>query len=650
MRALVVACVLASSTASAGRVATWTETGTADIDPAVVHGRLAGTTAMFTARYLVPVERGFRPSTLGLALPPRGLVTGATVSADGVTHRLQLLPAQDADDRFLATSGETGAGDPPWAVLLAGDTHGVQLGFASPHGGFVSVTLEIEVPTCYERDTRYVAIPAAWTALDVALREHVTTEAHARELATSCGVDDSGTEHMVGFPVHELAALPSGERISATAGRLSIGTEHIVKVELDLASVVADVPRDLATVIVVDASRSMTAAQVEAQKKLVLAYVKAAATTRVQVIAFARTARPLLPTWSVASQALPRLERELDAIAPRNGSNVDVGLAEAGAWLQRITGTHRVVVLTDELLAARLQADPGALTGVLPAGTLVHAVLLDTAFQALVRDDDTLLAPLAKGTEGLSVRAGLPDDKTPVDPTMLLRPIQLDQVAVTAPGWTSIDPDSRSHTCAVNVLDLPEGDACTWWGEGTSLAGPVAITGLLWNRRITRVMRPDPAQALPIARELSALGSLGSDAQARIDRAARAVNSAASLFARWGGHGSFAPDEASFSGCGCDGGGTSGGSSDTIGTVRIGHGNIPVYDLHDQLARAVSGCHLDGAHVTIELEMTMLEIVDVRVTLASPAPALEHCIVEALWDASPMLATPRPHDTFTVKL
>jgi hypothetical protein len=659
MRRLVVTWLLVASAAHAGKVAPWTAGGAqaGDLAPSIVHGKLTGTVATLTARYLVEVDAGYGPNTVSLALPERALVTSATATRDGTTHRLELLAAKDADDRFAALTTEPGPSEAPSAVLIAGSAGQVTIGIASPHPGVMSIVLEMSAPTCFFRDARYLGLPASWTKLDTELRTRVVKPGQVIE---ACAIAADPEERVLGFPARELATRPSGERLGGTAGRLALGTDHVVRVELDLAAALSEIPRDLATVILVDTSRSMSASELEVQRELALSYLREAPESRIQVIAFARTARSLLPAWSIASQALPRLQRELEALAPRNGSNFDAGLAEAGRWLSRVEGTRRVVLITDEQFAEQLAARPPAsFRALLPPDTLVHVVATDPGGTAIQRDDETLLAPLATSTEGLAVRLGAIDQHA-VDATMLLRPIELAHVTVSAPGWKMIKPDDAAHVCGGDPSDNPdalgEGTACTWWGQGTAVSGPISIAGLVWNKRVTRVLRPDPAQARGVARELSALHTLDETAQLGADAAAHAVNDQWSLFARWGGHGSYGENlvGGGTSGCGCIDG--------TIGTGTIGGGAfdgiaIPKLDLRAQLEAAVAACHIDRDRVDVDLEMTMLEIVDVRVRVSprvrktpDEIRALGTCVTEALWDATPMLPHPQRHATYAVTL
>ena len=658
MRRLVLAVLLVSSGAAARTVIHADDTG-ASIDVVAVQGELAGAVATFRVRYVATVETpGYGSLIETLELPATALVTAATVRRDGVAHRLGLVRAEDAKRKW----GELANGDQDEdqaarhaaaarraAVLIEGGPGSVTVSMASPRAGRVELELELAMQTCFFRDARYVVVPATWAG-------HTrggprTVAKPSDELAAACTFTTDGV--WLAFPAPEVARRRSGDRIGAFAGRLVAGEDHFVRVEVDLAAMLADIPHDLATVLVVDGSRSMTIDEREAQRELVVSYLRKAGATRVQVIAFARTARPLLPSWTAASRAVERVDRELRALAPRNGSNLDVGLAEAGAWLERIEGTRRVVLVTDDRMASRLQeTQPATLKRALPAGTLVHVASAGGGGGGVTRDDGTVLAPLAAATDGISVRVQKGDDRT-IDATMLVRPISIDQLVVTAPGWTQLEPSTELAVCgAPSDVDLGEGRACSWWGHGDVTSGPVAIAGLVWGRRITRVLRPDPLHGLEVARELSiASTSFEPALKERLDKMARGVNAQWSMYGEWGGTGGYFEGF----GIGISGGCCGGASSSTIDHVGIGTlgvRNREPENLSAQLAPAVAACKLEGATARADIEMTMLEIVDVVVRLDGRSRTdpndlrrLQTCIEDAIWDASPMLARPLAHST-----
>ena len=623
MRWAVLVVVLAAGTAHAG--------DDGRLRPSLVKATLDGAQAHLTARFLIAKQAAGDDSVV-IELPDGALVTGATVA----DHRLALVEAEAAETAFQAVHQAPITRDARWAAkVVRSGTDSVIVSLLSPEAGLASLELEIAAPTCYFRDARYVAIPATWAhALPLALRVATPPE---------CGT----SETWLALPDRALIGRAGGfDRIGGDAGRLALGDQHVARLELDIASRLGEVPRDLATVILLDSSRSLTESQVREQRKLVLAYVRRVPDTRVQILAFARTAHPVLPGWTTGSQALPQLERRLAAEPLRNGSNLDDALADAQAWLARLPGTHRILIVTDELLPERILVPQ--LRGGLAPDTLVHVANVAASSGPLVREDDGVLGTLAAATYGIRVR-GAGDD-----PEILVRPISIDQLRVRAPGWA--DMNRSDARCGLADVQLGEGTACTWWLTADPSAGPITVEGLVWGRRLARTFAPDLGRALPLARELSGRGGLDEAHQALADRAARAVNPVWSLFGAWGGRGGYGDGLGGFglSGigatCGCDGFGT------------IGHGSAgpnPGDDhLAAQLAPAVTACHAERDRVSVKLELTLAETVDVGVEIQhSPdedlAGAVRHrrdCLIEAIWEIELAIGVPRDHQTVTVDL
>lgn len=657
---LVAAALLVTSSAAA-----WTRRTTeVDVAPAVIHGKLEGPIAVFTARYVIPVDSAtYEPGVSGIHLPALGMVTAATATTNGIAHPLAMLPAEEAATKFseLASSedGVVLGRDKTNAVTITGSSGRAEIGIAAAHAGVVTVDVTIAAPTCFYRDVRYVSVPADWRkTADMALRR-IPIDAQAISEACDQPEPDGlgGDTTWIGFAAPELKAKPSGDRVGGFAGRLPLGEDHIVRVELSLAGRLGDVPPDLATVVLVDGSRSMRFDEIEAQRQLVASYLKAAPASRVQVLAYARHTRPLLPGWTTAAQAAPRVDRGLRGIALRNGSNFDVALADAGTWLERVQGTRRIILVTDERMADRLEALPAAtLRRLLPPGTLVQVVTVDEAAKQPRRDEDAKLAPLAAATDGMAVRVGRVEDRQHVDATLLARPMSLDQIVVKAPGWTEMQI-GLDHAHCGNEPDelLREGQSCTWWGHGDATSGPVVVEGLVWGKRVQRLLRPDENRAREIARELSSRDVLDETFKARVDGFARAVNNQWSLYAEWGGRAKY---EGGL-GFGMSGGGAScDGCMHSVGSVGrgilVGTGREPP-DLESQLRPLLAACGVADVRVTARLELTFIEIADLTVDLLYPnevtaAVRRKHqtCVEDALWDATPMIHRVEPHAVYTV--
>jgi len=609
----------------------------------LVQGKLDGATATLKARYLVRFDRStFGRHAATIVLPSTASVVRAVASVGGTEHRLELLDANRAGLAFDAIAGREHGPARRWAVLVegTGNLGMVQVSFAAARGSHVTLELELHLPTCFFRDTRYVSVPAAWRpVLALALRQ---LSAKPDELADACGGSGDPEDLWIGFASRELASRPAiKDRIGAFAGRIALGDSHIARAELAIAGTLAEVPRDLATVILVDGSRSMSADERELQRALVAAYLRKAPDSRVQVIAYTRTARPLLPGWTAAPQAGPRIERELKQLVAVNGSNVDAGLALASRWLGQITGTRRIVVVTDDRLAKRLTANSAKLRELVPAGTLIHVVVVDPYGSSPVRDDATHLAPLAAATEGLAIHTGLPAGG--LDLTLLVRPLTVDRIRIKTPGWRT----RRESSC---VDQLPAGGSCIWWGEGDAVAGPIAIEGFIWGHRVVRVLEPDLARATSLARELSHFHSLERALIEPVELAARAVNTRWALYAEWGGPGGYSDAFGTISGSCCGPGG--GGRTGSGGFVRMGPTQPhPPLDLKPQLAAAVGACSLGRTIVDADVENTLDEIVAVTVTLHPVDPmseghrhVLQTCVEDAIWSAALVVPRHFPHE------
>ena len=603
--------------------------------PLRVASQLDGDTVRFSVRYLVRVEKAMNDTTGKFALPRRGLVTAASVSEGGRTHALQLMSATKASAELNALWEMAPGRSRRWAVLIESERHLSEFTVftAAPRQATLVVDVQVAVPTCFQRDARYVFVPSAWLPRLPASMHTRAKEADA--LHAACG--DDGSREWTGMAwvklaARELAGRKSGaDRIGTYAGRTLLGKTNVVKLELNLAARVSDVPANLATAILVDASRSTTSEELEAQRETVAAYLRATPNGRVQVIEYARHARALLPSWTTARQAAPRVERELRAMQRKNGSNIADGLREAGRWLDQTTGTRRIVLFTDENLTMR-DEHTHAVDDALPPNTLVHVVALGGA--GLARDDNAKLARVAKQTKGISVRGGalehdLDDKPLALDAMMLARPISLDHVRVRTPGWQAL---TTQHACPESdedaVTSLDEGTQCTWWGKGDAVSSPFVVEGLLWNERVERIVRADLSRSLEVVRELSAMQILDEELQKLAERAARAVNSVWSLYTSWGGDDGYSDGY----GMGRGGYGIScggcGGSEVGQGFGSSGVSRTP--DLATELERIVRTCK-PWQIVDVEVETTLEEIVDVEAKAVSAD--LRTCVQEALWNA-----------------
>lgn len=622
-----------------------------------VHVALAGATAEIHVT-LVLDHDGSGSQQHALSVPPRAVITGATVRTGDATHALALGDATAISDKLLDLQVAPKARSTVRAVSISDDGFGPIAVTLAPGRAVMVLELELEAATCFVDDRRYFKIPADWIdhlesgsghVLDTtpASDTDITTESTPIDAACANGTDWSGDgaeTRWLALPTTELTRRPVGDaRLGTRAGRFAHKAIEAARVELALSSTISAVPDDLATVFVVDGSRSVDPETLITQAEVIASYAKLAPKSEVQVVAFDRDAQPLLGKWTEAKAAAPVIARELAALTPKNGSDLDRGLAEAGRLLADRTGTRRVVVFTDQLMPDRLAVlDPATLATTVPTGTVVHVVAVDSGTAELVRDDEITLAPLADATAGMPVRATGGTDE-PIDALALVRPISLDHVRVIAPTAEAIDSTSVAGTNCVDprdpdrVLDLYEGEACTWWATAPSTLDTIAVEGLLWGTKWRRVISLGDPGSVDVARE--AWSVIDHDQMpglaAAVDEAARVVNRKWSLFASWGGKGGY--DEASgasfdVSGCGCM-------DSSVIDHVGVGTAvRINSTTVDAQVGAAIAACHAadDRATIAIELETTLDEIVGVDTTITGvagdAATTMKKCVDRAVWD------------------
>jgi hypothetical protein len=536
-----------------------------------------------TLTYRVKVAR---PSAGRLELDvPRDLViTGARVTAGGRTHVLAMQSSTAASAALDQLTGEAAEKPTRSSFAIAAPGGIPAFVYAVPKAGTIQLTLELESSGCWYRNARYAMVPAAWARI-------------ARSKVTAPPTCPTSTEDDMAWI---RVADPRKRGLSAEASAIDV----------TVGAPLSQVPPDLSTVLVVDGSRSMTADQRASQRALVASYLKHVPRTQVQVVAFARTATPLLPAWSQAGDVDAKIDLALSRLAPANGSAVDAAVAEAGTWLKQVRGPRRVVLFTDGLFARAVASQVPDLAATLPADTLVHVVTVDDAPE-LEPDVRSTLAELAADTRGRTYRGR-------GDATLLTRPTSLDHVRVDRAGWnlelTSCDPVVFEGSSCITLLSAPLG------------ASELSIHGTLWSEPVVVPIVPDFTQSVAAARELAPNVSVAALAEAATivteDRWLYAEHGATSAYgASWetigNGHFSTLCKE-------CSGPAAPYGPATTL-TPRTP-------PLVAQLEALTDHCRDKGA-VDVELDITGVEIADVKLTAGVPATQRQ-CLETALWGAS----------------
>lgn len=440
--------------------------------------------------------------------------------------------------------------------------------------------------------------------------------------------------------------------IAMLAGRLgkvvASKAHAFSRLELDLAPQLVPTPKRAQVVFVVDTSYSMLEAGLDAQLALVLAYATHVPDAEIELVTFRRTAERVFGRF-VPVRELERSiasARKAGRFALGNGSNLDLGARLAAQALATRTGPRRVVLATDELFRDALTSVValGALSSLSP-DTVVHVVVpkLDGDDRpTLSRRDDAAFAQLATTHHGIYADLGGFPASTVKDlaPTVLelVRPTRIERAAIT--GFELEQPFLREGDGLRLMLD----------NEGKPAPDTVTLTGTLWSdpvEKVFRVSAPFSVQTAAFVFGGDLHQSLSEAEQMTVAMMGRAVSPVTSYVA--------AEPGTRPSPIGLDRG------FGTIGMGRygtIGHGSgsgagfgLPPIDwqrLIDSASCVASERPSAPWTITLELETTLAEVVDVR---AQTPGRLATCLAENAWKLKLDAARfDDQHHTYTIEL
>ena len=396
----------------------------------------------------------------------------------------------------------------------------------------------------------------------------------------------------------------------------------------------SEAPRGAYVVVIVDASRSFE----DDRRKSGLAAVRATLShlrdAHVEVLTFDREVKSRLGGFqpvSIASRAIERL-----TIEPRNGSQIDDALARADEILAAAPSraAKRVLVVTDLLTRGAL--DPAHVKALPKSGALMHiGMMRGTGDGALSRLDEHDWSKAARATGGLVWSAYATDDRGGAKEMAKryeewARPVRIHKLKIDAKGIGDAlysVPES-----------LDEGQGFEDYRVGDHDVSEVGIRGELWSTPVRAKLSPDEGEAkIWSALAFGApdiLGSLSEPEMMVLAKRGHAVSPVTSLLAIEPG---VRPStEGLEEGVGEGGGGRGEGIGlGSIGTIGYG-GGAPDHRLdflRDALRRGLASCGGAGRGMTVDLETTRDEIVDVpRADIAgAPDAKLTRCVREAVW-------------------
>jgi hypothetical protein len=409
----------------------------------------------------------------------------------------------------------------------------------------------------------------------------------------------------------------------------------LVSYHVEAAARLAEVPRRANVVVLLDASRSFTHDGAQELKEAALAYLSHYKDAKVEIMTFNRRAYELFGAFEPVEKA--RLELEKLVIERGNGSAVDDALARADAKLAKAPpgSAKRILLLTD--LRTRSQLSPELARGRLgKSGALIHIGVVGSSSRppVVVRDDDHPWDKVTRPTGGLVWQAGVSasfDKRAAMKEAFeeLARPMRIDRVKVSAPGLSADD-------LAVHPTVLDEGQGLESSLINAKQVPWVEVKGELWSTPIRRVIVPDEAEgrlrsALVFGSRL--LDQLTEAEMMPLAIRGQAVSPVTSYLAIEPG---VRPSTEGLE----VGGGGSGGLGTTgfgAGSGRAGHGmftstNHLTRILRDSLAASWKACGGGSSSISVDIETTFREIVDVRMQRSvPPAPDAERCLEEAAW-------------------
>jgi hypothetical protein len=595
-----------------------------------------------------------------LFIPLEAVATGLrTRGSRGAWFDGDLLEAEAAAKRYQELTG-LGGYYPKDPALLSWREQGhlaLQV-FPLAPGDRKLVEYTLELPTEYRDGRHHLKIPLPLLSAEPRVVVHPAQPQDkllldGQPLAPGSAVSTrppDGAAAAAEEALIDLALAPTNPPLlsGALAVKPVARQRVLTRYRLEAAPRLSSVPRTAQIVLVFDGSRSLTGDDQQAAIAAARAYLGHFAEARVEVLVFDREVRARHGQFVPVARALGDLESL--TIQPRNGSQVDQALAKADTLLAALPAgpARRVVLFTDLLTRSALQ--PDKLRGVLKkSGALLHIVEINPGTPALERKE----APenwslVARSTGGLLWEAVGTDEAGSAAEMArvfeeLARPIRLHSFDVVAPGMDN-DPS--------RATDLHEGACVTALAIAAREVPWVKATGALWTQPVSVTLAPDTAETRlwsALAFGTSLVTELTEPEMMTLAMHGRAVSPVTSYLAVEPG---VRPSTEGFD----RGGGGVGGLGDGSGSISLAckasrdrKAFDPQRYLEESVAAAWSACHGEGQPVSVTLETTLAEIVDIP-ALGADAGGDAWCLREAIWTLELPDDFRAEHQSWTVTL
>ena len=567
----------------------------------------------------------------------------------------ELMEAEDAAKKYRELTG-VGGYYPKDPALLSWRSQGhlaLQV-FPVPPGERKTISYTLKMPTEYRDGRHELTIPALGAAgapADVVIRPR---DEHDRLLVNGQAFP-AGGRLTAGPDETRIALVPAwAPAVGGALGGTRLSADRaLVHFRIEAAPRLGRVPRDAQVVVILDWSRSLDQSLCQAGVAGAAAFLRHFEGASVEVLTVDREVRRRFGRLVPVGRALA----DLNAIAVerRNGSHLDVALAQADALLAAAPGGHarRVVLLSD--LRTRAALDVSKLAGAFRrSGALLHVAHIDegrpVALVPVAEGESSGWSDVARRTGGLQWNATLvhgateaPNGEMAATLEELARPVRIHHFRAAAP-WIDVASD--------DVLN--EGQGLAGLQIARDVPPSLEIAGELWARPIRVRLSPDPTAS----RLWSAL-VFGSDLMEELDeremmilaRHGGAVSPVTSYLAIEPGV------RPSTEGIPLDGSDTAlGGMGEgnielgNLGTFAQGGGGSfdHVAWLRKALEPARKRCGYAGRPITVAIETTIDEIVDIP-ALPADVPGDRACLREAIWSVELPAAFASKHDRWTVR-
>lgn len=552
-----------------------------------------------------------------------GLRTLGGTAKEPIWYGAELLEAELAAKRYRELTG-MGGWYPKDPALLSWREQGhllLQVFPVAPRGE-KTVEFTLTVPTKWVDGRHVLELPTMGTA--GAPPSLTLRPAHDGDALYVDGVPvSSGDARKLLAQLSLSLSQPDAPKLGGSFASVTFAKGRALLHEsIEVKKPLSERPKGAYVIVVLDGSRSIDDDQHDAHLAAARAYLGHLPDAKAQVLVFDRATHALETGFVPAAQAIADLKAP--KWAPKNGSDLDVALAEAAKRIGDAPAgaPRRILVLTD--LATRSTLLPERIQGLDATHAIVHVATVADGEAKLVRDDASPWAVVPRATGGLLWHAkARSSDTGAAEPAFeeWVRPLRIDRLALSG---IALDPS----------VDLPysiaEGNGFEELRIASFGTPALEVKGELWSTPIATVLSSTTDgekrwAALAIGSPL--LQQLNDAEITALAFKGGAVSPTTSYLAIEPG---VRPSTEGLNWGSIGAGGAGWGDGIGLGYIGgFGRGSSPpdyLGHLRDELARVTATC--GGGEVLVRLETTWSEIVAVDVVPKVANDTLKACVRE----------------------